>query len=120
MNDAVIVLFLSTIAIGFVHTLIGPDHYVPLIAMSKARRWSFVKTAIITFLCGLAHVLSAALLGILAILLGITLTKLTFVENWRGDFAAWLLIVFGLLYSLWSIYRLKNNHGHSHFFWAFS
>jgi hypothetical protein len=26
--------------IGFIHTVIGPDHYLPFIVMAKARKWT--------------------------------------------------------------------------------
>jgi nickel/cobalt transporter (NicO) family protein len=117
MSEALIIIFLSTMAIGFVHTVIGPDHYVPLIAMAKARSWSLGKTLRVTLFCGAAHVLSAALLGAIAVAIGLSLTKLTFIENWRGSIAAWILIIFGLLYALWSFYKvhfIKTHKHHSH------
>ena len=43
---------------GVLHTLIGMDHYVPFIAMSKARHWSMPRTLTITFLCGIGHLAS--------------------------------------------------------------
>ncbi len=36
-------LITAAVTIGFFHTLFGPDHYVPFIVMSKARKWSFSK-----------------------------------------------------------------------------
>jgi hypothetical protein len=33
-------LILTAASIGFVHTLLGPDHYLPFVAMSAARRWA--------------------------------------------------------------------------------
>ena len=33
-------LILTAVSIGFVHTLVGPDHYLPFVAMSAARNWS--------------------------------------------------------------------------------
>ena len=43
------ILLLSTAAfLGFFHTLLGPDHYLPFIVMGKARQWSMAKTTWIT------------------------------------------------------------------------
>ena len=40
---------LSTAAIlGIVHTILGPDHYVPFVAMGRARGWSLGRTLGIT------------------------------------------------------------------------
>ena len=48
-------LSLLALYIGFFHTLIGPDHYLPFIVMARARRWSMFKTGWITVLCGIGH-----------------------------------------------------------------
>ncbi|MCK4870397.1 MAG: sulfite exporter TauE/SafE family protein [Gammaproteobacteria bacterium] len=114
MNEALLIILGSALTIGFVHTLIGPDHYIPLIAMSKARNWSMKRTAVITLICGIAHVLSAAILGMIAMILGLAITKLSFIEASRGSFAAWMLISFGFVYFVWSMYKIiaKKHHHH--------
>ena len=50
-------------AIALTHTLLGPDHYVPFIAIGRARGWSVRRTLVVTVLCGAAHVLSSVLIG---------------------------------------------------------
>ena len=47
-------------AAGFWHTVVGPDHYVPFIAMSRVGGWSWSRTLVITLLCGVAHILGSA------------------------------------------------------------
>ena len=120
MSNEVIVLAGTAAGIGFIHTILGPDHYVPFIVMSKARGWSGRKTAIVTSLCGLAHVLSSILLGAVGLFLGIVVFKLESIESFRGDLAGWLLIAFGLVYLVWGIrYATRDGaqghrHEHSH------
>jgi hypothetical protein len=46
----ILVLAGTAATIGFVHTVLGPDHYIPFIAMSRARRWTLSKTLFISFL----------------------------------------------------------------------
>ncbi len=101
-------------SIGFIHTALGPDHYLPFIMMCRARRWSLAKTARITFLCGLGHVLSSVFLGFIGIFVGIQLLKLELFESFRGSLAAWLLIGFGFAYFVWGIRRAILNRPHSH------
>ncbi|MFC2078957.1 sulfite exporter TauE/SafE family protein [Candidatus Bipolaricaulota bacterium] len=109
------VLLLGTAAtIGFIHTLIGPDHYLPFIVMSKARGWSGKKTLWITFLCGLGHVLSSIVLGFVGIAFGIAVGKLEAIEAIRGDLASWLLIGFGFMYTAWGVRRAVRNRPHTH------
>jgi nickel/cobalt transporter (NicO) family protein len=47
-----IILLFATAFLGFLHTLLGPDPYLPCIALGEARKWSMAKTAWITVLCG--------------------------------------------------------------------
>lgn len=109
------IILLSTAAfLGFFHTLLGPDHYLPFIVMGKARQWSMAKTTWITVLCGMGHVASSVLLGFIGIALGMAVTKLVVVESFRGNLAAWALIAFGLVYFVWGMRRAWKNKPHQH------
>jgi nickel/cobalt exporter len=117
MTDSITILAVTAISIGFLHTLLGPDHYLPFIVLSQAKRWQLKKTMSITFLCGLGHVLSSVILGLVGVAVGISLKKLVAVESFRGNVAAWLFIAFGLVYMVISIRNLikGRKHSHSHF-----
>jgi ABC-type nickel/cobalt efflux system permease component RcnA len=118
MEGSTLLLAGTAVTIGFIHTIVGPDHYLPFIVMGEARKWTIRKTMFITFLCGIGHVLSSVLLGFIGIAAGISLSKLEFFESFRGNIAAWLLIIFGFVYmliSLRSLYRKKKHiHAHHH------
>jgi nickel/cobalt transporter (NicO) family protein len=114
MHGDIWVLAGTAASIGFIHTVIGPDHYLPFIVMARARRWPLLKTLVISFLCGLGHVLSSVILGFLGIGLGIALTRLKGVESFRGSLAGWLLIGFGLAYFIWGLRRALKNRPHAH------
>ena len=115
MDDVTLFGLLGTAAfLGFFHTVTGPDHYVPFIAMSKVGRWSFPKTIAITLACGVGHVLSSVLLGFLGIAASLALARLEWFEGVRGDLAAWLLLGFGLAYMVWGIRRAIRNRPHTH------
>lgn len=115
MSSGINVLCGTAAAVGFVHTLLGPDHYVPFVAMSRVGRWSVRKTFVVTLLCGLAHVLSSVALGVVGIALGVAVFKLESVESVRGDVAGWLLTGFGLAYFIWGLHRAIRNKPHRHF-----
>jgi nickel/cobalt exporter len=117
MNSSITLLSITAILIGFVHTLLGPDHYLPFIVLSQAKKWSMRKTMIITFFCGVGHVMSSVVLGLIGIAVGISLGKLVSIESFRGSIASWLFIAFGLVYMIISIRNLmrKRKHTHSHF-----
>jgi len=69
----------------------------------------------ITFLCGIGHVLSSVVLGFVGIALGIAVFKLEVVESFRGELAAWLLIAFGFAYFIWGLHRVIRHRTHEHF-----
>jgi len=114
MSNELVILAGAAAAIGFVHTVFGPDHYLPFIVLSKARQWSSVKTVMVTFICGLGHVLSSVALGFIGIALGIAVFKLEAIESFRGELAAWILIAFGFTYFVWGIHRAIRNRPHTH------
>ncbi len=100
--------------IGLVHTATGPDHYLPFIALGRARNWNLAKTLTITAVCGLGHVLGSAALGLIGIGLGLAVGKLNVIEGIRGDLATWGLISFGLLYGVWGLRKAWGHRPHSH------
>ena len=114
MSHESLVLVLTAASLGFFHTLFGPDHYLPFIVMSRSGKWSLKKTTLVTICCGIGHVLSSVVLGILGIAFGITVTRLEVVESIRGDIAAWALIAFGLVYMVWGLRQASRNKRHEH------
>jgi nickel/cobalt exporter len=114
MNLEMMPLISIAALIGLIHTLMGPDHYLPFIALAKARSWSRKKTAWITSLCGLGHILSSVVIGCLALGLRVSLSSLHVIDSYRSDFAAWALIALGCVYFIWSLKKLykENKQGH--------
>ena len=100
--------------LAITHTLLGPDHYIPFIALSKSRKWSQKKTMLVTFLCGIGHVLSSIVLGLLGLAFGIALFSLKTIEAYRGDIAAWFLLIFGFTYMVWGLHKAIRNRPHEH------
>ena len=114
LSRELLILTGTAASIGFLHTLFGPDHYLPFIVMSKARNWSLAKTSWITVLCGVGHVLSSVVLGMVGVALGIAVAKLEVTEGFRGSLAAWGLIAFGLVYFVWGLRRALRGRPHAH------
>ena len=109
------ILLITAISIAFLHTLTGPDHYLPFIALSKSRGWSFGKTLLWTTICGCAHVWSSVLLGLGGAAIGWSLSKVSWLEGIRGGIAGWILLLFGLIYGTWGLIRAWKNKKHKHF-----
>lgn len=107
-------LMLTAASIGAVHTLLGPDHYLPFVALSRSSNWSTRRTVAITSACGAGHVLSSIVIGMAGIAAGAAIERIVHIESWRGDIAAWLLLGFGLAYFAWGMKRALRGETHAH------
>jgi len=108
------VLSATAAGLAFAHTLLGPDHYLPFVALSKARDWDVRKTLGVTLVCGMGHLAGSVILGLVGIYLGIQLAALEWLEGLRGSLAVWLLIGFGLAYTVWGLRQAYRNRPHRH------
>ncbi|MEN3038084.1 MAG: hypothetical protein ABDI07_02850 [Candidatus Kryptonium sp.] len=112
MQDASFVtLILSTATIAFFHAL-APDHWLPFVAIARARKWSIRKLAFVSFVAGIGHVASSVLLGFIGLFIGMELSKLEGIEAIRADVGLWLLIGFGIAYAVWGLKHIRHPHKH--------
>ncbi len=114
MGSELGILAVTAATIGFVHTVTGPDHYLPFIVIGRSRQWRLKRTLAVTALCGVGHVLGSVVLGLLGIGLGVAVGQLNVIEGIRGDLAAWLLISFGLVYAVWGLRKALRDRPHVH------
>jgi nickel/cobalt transporter (NicO) family protein len=114
MGTQLAILLGTAASLGLVHTLVGPDHYLPFVMMAKVGKWSIRKTALVTFLCGVGHILGSVALAFVGIAFGVALSKLKVVEWARGELAAWLLITFGFTYAVYGLWRAIKGKPHEH------
>ena len=111
-NGVSLSLLAATVGVAIIHTLLGPDHYLPFIMLSRARKWSLPRTMAITLGCGIGHVGSSVVLGGIGVVAGVAIGHLEVMEGTRGNLAAWALVAFGLAYMLWGIrVGLRQRHG---------
>ena len=101
-------------SVAAIHTISGPDHYLPFVAMAKARGWSRSRTVWITTICGLGHIGSSILLALLGGAALVGSERLLGIESFRGEIAAWGLIAFGLAYTVWGVRAAIRNRPHRH------
>ena len=115
MPETTLQTLIATAAfLGFFHTAVGPDHYLPFIALSRAGGWSLGRTMFVTTACGLGHVASSVLIGLLGLAMGRAAGELIPIESWRGETAGWLLLGVGLAYMVWGLRRASRDHAHTH------
>jgi sulfite exporter TauE/SafE len=108
------VLLVSAATLGVIHTLLGPDHYLPFIVLSKARNWTRTRTLWITFIAGVGHVTGSVIIGMIGIAMGISLSRLEAFEASRGSLVGWMLIAFGVLYTAYGVYKYIKRGAHLH------
>ncbi len=104
-------LLAAAASVALIHTVLGPDHWLPFTMLARARGWGRTKTLIVTFVCGIGHVGSSVLLGVVGLALGYEATHLAGLEASRGDIAAWGLVAFGAAYGLWGVRHAIRKRG---------
>lgn len=105
----------TSISIAVIHTLSGPDHYIPFIVLSNERKWPVRKTISIVLLCGIGHIMSSVLLAVAGIWMQTSVLSVSTLEDYRGSIASWMLFIFGFTYLIWGIWKLiRQNYKHSH------
>jgi sulfite exporter TauE/SafE len=106
------VLASGAVTVGVLHTVLGPDHYLPFVAIGAARRWSRGKLLAVTALCGTVHIgASFAIALVVGGLMGLGVSRVEEVLGWQGAAVAWSLVVLGLGYAAWGLLR---PHRHRH------
>ena len=116
MNDPLTLsLLLSTaFATALLHTAAGPDHYLPFVLLARSNRWSYLRLLGTTTVCGMGHVLSSVAIGVIALVVGSAIEPVEALESQRGDWAAYLLLGFGLAYFFWGVRRARQGRRHTH------
>ena len=105
------VLALSSALVGFVHSL-APGHWLPVVLMAKSRKWSDKQAALGAFVAALGHILVSVSLGVVSALLGRQLFEPYLHE--LEEKAGLILVVFGVVYAIYSRFQHKDCHGHEH------
>jgi hypothetical protein len=101
-------LLTGSVVLSLFHALI-PSHWLPVVAIGRQEQWTAQRVLGVTFLAGLAHVLSTVLIGGGLALFGQQLAQ--GVRTFSGAVAPAILIVWGLFY-LYQHYR--HHHFHLH------
>lgn len=114
MTAGMLPLAATAALLGVVHTVVGPDHYLPFAFLARAGRWSRGKTLVVTLVCGVAHVAASIALASVGIVVGLALSSLEQLSSFRGDAAAWLLVGIGLAYLAWGLRRGRTHSHTSH------
>ena len=103
-------IIIGAFLLSIIHASI-PNHWIPLVALSKSERWTEKFTLNATFIAGFSHTLSTIIIGIIVGFIGYKLSgSYSFII---GVIAPGLLVLLGIIYILLSI-RANKNHFHHH------
>ncbi len=95
----------GALIISLLHALI-PNHWLPVLAIGRKQGWSLAETSRITFIAGLAHVVSTLIIGFLLGLIGSELSES--IETFTHIIGPSILILIGL-------YFIGQHYRHHHF-----
>jgi hypothetical protein len=111
--NSIIQIFVGSLLLSLVHATI-PSHWLPLVALGKAEKWTDKETLIITAITGASHTISTVIIGIIVGLVGYKLSEsYHFITK---IIAPLILIALGLVYFFLE-YRhtlIKTAHQHHH------
>ena len=100
-----VTLITGSLVLSILHALI-PNHWLPVLAISRKESWSIGQTTSVTFITGLSHALSTVLIGVVIGVVGVTLAE--HIESFAHIVAPLILILLGLFY-------VYQHHRHKHF-----
>ncbi|MEI9909670.1 MAG: hypothetical protein WDO71_08320 [Bacteroidota bacterium] len=98
-------IVIGSFLISLLHAVI-PNHWLPVLAIGRKEGWSLAETTRITFIAGMAHVISTVIIGLLLGLIGNELTE--HIEHFTRIVAPSVLILMGL-------YFVRQHYIHHHF-----
>jgi nickel/cobalt transporter (NicO) family protein len=104
-------IFIGSVILSIVHAVI-PNHWIPLIAISRAESWTTKESVTGTFITGFAHTLSTVLIGILVGFAGYKLSG-SF-EIITSVIAPLILITIGLFYLILDFIHTRRHNHHEH------
>lgn len=109
--SGLIQIIVGAFMLSIVHAAI-PNHWLPLVALSKSEKWNNRFTLNLTTIAGFAHTLSTIIIGIIVGFLGYKLSgSYSFIV---GVIAPSILILLGIIYLISSFISNKNHHHHHH------
>ena len=100
-------IFIGSLILSTIHALI-PNHWLPLIAIGKAEKWTQNQTLWATIITGFAHTLSTIIIGMVVGLIGYKLASSYAIIS--ETIAPVILVGLGLIYLI--VDRRHHNHHH--------
>lgn len=105
-------MFFSAACVGFLHSLM-PSHWLPVVLLARSQRWTLGKSLLAAAIGASGHLFFSLLLG-----MGVFLGEAFFLTEYEEPvehFLGFLLLTFGLIYSILCFFQhLRCRGGHTH------
>jgi nickel/cobalt transporter (NicO) family protein len=102
-------ILIGSLILSVTHALI-PNHWFPLVAVSRTEKWSRTESLKVTAITGGMHTISTIAIGILIGFIGFKLSNT--IEMITSVIAPLLLIVLGLIFII--LFFVNPHHSHEH------
>jgi nickel/cobalt transporter (NicO) family protein len=102
-------LLIAAGTVGFLHSIL-PDHWAPLAVVARTERWTLIRTARMSLLASVGHVLTSIVLGGIIAAVGLQFRK-TF-ETQQGHIVGVVLVITGIGFLIWGLSGPGHHHHH--------
>ena len=104
-------IFIGSVVLSLIHAII-PNHWLPLIAVGKAEKWTVKETLSATIITGFSHTLSTVIIGIVVGFIGFELSEYYhFIMRYA---APGILLSVGITYVALDFFSGHHHHHHHH------
>jgi nickel/cobalt exporter len=101
-------IFIGSLVLSLIHASI-PNHWLPLIAIGKAEKWTMKETLNATIITGFSHTLSTVIIGIVVGFVGFALSEYYhFIMRYA---APGILLLVGISYVALDLFSGHHHHG---------
>ena len=101
-------IFIGSLVLSLIHASI-PNHWLPLIAIGKAEKWTMKETLNATIITGFSHTLSTVIIGIVVGFVGFALSEYYhFIMRYA---APGILLFVGITYVAIDLFPGHHHHG---------
>lgn len=110
-STALPLLLLAAATVGFLHSIL-PDHWVPLAVVARTQHWTIARTARISFLASVGHVLTSIVLAGIIALVGLQFRHAF--ESQQAHIVGVILVLTGIGFLVWTLTGHGHHHHHDH------
>jgi|ERR1035437_1875911 hypothetical protein len=101
-------IFIGSLVLSLIHAVI-PNHWIPLIAISKTEKWTQRQTLLATTITGFSHTLSTIIIGVI---IGVIGYKLSASYSIISTIAAPIVLIgLGFIYMILEFRGSHHHHG---------